>query len=373
MRAPSTDTVLVTGATGFVAKHCIAALLRAGYAVRGTVRDLARAEAVRAAVHDAGGEPARLSFAVGALDDDAGWAEAVAGCGGVLHVASPFPVAEPKRPEDVVRPAREGTLRVLRAARDAGVRRVVLTSSVLAVTLPLRDEPGHIYDERDWTDPERSGLTAYMASKAIAERAAWDFVRREGKGLELVAVNPALVLGPVLDADLSASLEVLRLMARGSYPMVPRARLNVCDVRDVAEVHVRALSEPAAAGERFLVSGGTIALLELGGCSPRSADLLAARRAGSCRTGRCAPRPPRRAPSRGAARPGRAAPVLGGQGRARLRDAVPRPRRGDARRGGEHAPAGGDLSVVRSGPAGRARQLQPEVRAARHRAQPAGD
>jgi dihydroflavonol-4-reductase len=256
--------VLVTGATGFVAKHCIAALLRAGHAVRGTVRDLARAEAIRAAVQDAGVGPARLSFAVTALEADAGWAEAMAGCSGVLHVASPFPVEEPKRPEDVVRPAREGTLRVLRAAREAGVRRVVLTSSVLAVTLPLRDEPGHIYDERDWTDPERPGLTAYMASKAIAERAAWDFVRREGKGLELVAVNPALTLGPVLDADLSASLEVLRLMARGSYPAVPRARLNVCDVRDVAEVHVRALSDPAAAGERFLVSGGTIALLELG-------------------------------------------------------------------------------------------------------------
>lgn len=255
--------VLVTGATGFVAKHCIAALLRQGRAVRGTVRDLARAESVRAAMRAAGCDAERLSFAVASLDADEGWAEAAAGCSGVLHVASPFPAEEPKRPEDVIRPAREGTLRLLRAARDAGVRRVVLTSSVLAVALPLRDEPGHIYDERDWTDPERPGLTAYMVSKAIAERAAWDFVQREG-GPELVVVNPALVLGPTFDGDISASLEVLRLMAQGKYPAVPRARVNVCDVRDVAEVHVRALAEPAAAGERFLVSGGTASLLDLG-------------------------------------------------------------------------------------------------------------
>jgi dihydroflavonol-4-reductase len=257
--------VLVTGATGFLASHCITSLLRAGYGVRGTVRDpAARAEGVRAAVRAGGADPANLSFAVANLDTDTGWADAMAGCSGVLHLASPFPVEEPKRPADVIGPAREGTLRILRAARDAGVRRVVLTSSVLAVTLPLHDEPGHIYDERDWSDPERPGLTAYMASKTLAERAAWDFVRREGGGLELAVVNPALVLGPPLDAHLSASLEVLRLMARGSYPAVPRARINVCDVRDVAEVHLRALADPAAAGERFLVSGGTIALLEIG-------------------------------------------------------------------------------------------------------------
>ncbi len=176
------EKVLVTGASGFIAKHCIAELLRRGHPVKATLRNLARADEVRRGVAHAGADASDVEFVVADLLSDDGWAQAMQGCTYVLHVASPFPITEPKNPEDVIRPAREGALRVLRAARDAGVKRVVQTSSIVAVDLPWPDAPlGHVFTEEDWTNPERPDLTTYVKSKTLAERAAWDFVQeRDG-------------------------------------------------------------------------------------------------------------------------------------------------------------------------------------------------
>ena len=187
------------------------------------------------------------------------------GCTYVLHVASPFPMTEPKNPDDVIRPAREGALRVLRAARDAGIKRVVQTSSIVAVDLPWPDAPlGHVFTEEDWTNPERPDITTYVKSKTLAERAAWDFVKSEAGAPELAVVNPAFVLGPAVDPDLSTSHEVLRLMAVGAYPAAPKVGFPVSDVRDVAITHVRVMTHPQAAGERFLSANGFLRLYEIG-------------------------------------------------------------------------------------------------------------
>jgi nucleoside-diphosphate-sugar epimerase len=257
--------VLVTGASGFIGKHCIAELLRRGFAVRGTLRDLSRANEVRAGVAKAGADAAGVEFVAADLMRDDGWAEAMGGCTYVQHVASPFPLTNPREPDDVIRPAREGAVRVLRAASRAGVKRVVQTSSIVAITLPWPDAPlGHIFTETDWTNPERRDITTYVVSKTLAERAAWEFVRSEPSACELVCVNPAFVLGPAPDADLSTSQEVLRLMGTGAYPAAPKIGFPISDVRDVATTHALAMLSPKAAGERFLTANGFLRLIEVG-------------------------------------------------------------------------------------------------------------
>jgi nucleoside-diphosphate-sugar epimerase len=262
MTAPK---VLVTGASGFIAKHCIAELLRRGFAVKGSLRDLSRADEVRTSVGHAGADAGRVEFMPADLLRDEGWERAMEGCTYVLHVASPFPLAEPKKPEDVIRPAREGALRVLAAATRTGVKRVVMTSSIVAVTLPWPEAPlGHVFTEADWTNPERHDITSYVVSKTLAERAAWEFVAREPKAPELAVVNPAFVLGPVPDADLSTSHQVLRLMAEGAYPAAPKVGFPISDVRDVAITHALAMTHPEAKGQRFLSANGFLRLIELG-------------------------------------------------------------------------------------------------------------
>jgi nucleoside-diphosphate-sugar epimerase len=257
--------VLVTGASGFIAKHCIAELLRRDHAVKATLRNLDRADEVRQSVAHAGADASGVEFAAADLLSDEGWAQAMDGCTYVLHVASPFPITEPKEPEDVMRPAREGALRVLRAARDAGVKRVVLTSSIVAITLPWPEAPlGHVFTEEDWTNPERRDISTYVKSKTLAERAAWDFVKSEAGAPELTVVNPAFVLGPAPDPDLSTSHEVLRLMAIGAYPAAPKVGFPVSDVRDVAITHALVMTHPKAAGERFLSANGFLRLYEIG-------------------------------------------------------------------------------------------------------------
>jgi nucleoside-diphosphate-sugar epimerase len=259
------EKVLVTGASGFIAKHCIAELLRRNHPVRATLRNLGRADEVRRSVAHAGADAGGVELVTADLLSDAGWAEAMDGCTYVLHVASPFPITEPKDPEDVIRPAREGALRVLRAARDAGVKRVVLTSSVVAITLPWPEAPlGHVFTEKDWTNPERPDISTYVRSKTLAERAAWDFVKSEAKAPELTVVNPAFVLGPALDPDLSTSHEVLRLMAIGAYPAAPKVGFPISDARDVAITHARVMTHPQAAGQRFLSANGFLRLYEIG-------------------------------------------------------------------------------------------------------------
>lgn len=250
------STVLVTGGSGFIAAHCILKLLEQGHRVRTTIRNPSRERDVRAMLEVGGAEPGeRLSFAIADLERDSGWAEAVAGCEYVLHVASPFPEHLPKHEDDLIVPAREGALRVLRAARDAGVRRVVLTSSFAAIGYghAPRTAP---FDETSWTNPDGDDVRPYVKSKTLAERAAWDFMRDQGGALELSCVNPVGVFGPVLGPDYSTSILVVQRMMDGKIPGCPRVSFGVVDVRDVADLHVVAMTHPAAKGERFLAVAG---------------------------------------------------------------------------------------------------------------------
>ncbi|MGA2420826.1 MAG: aldehyde reductase [Candidatus Acidiferrum sp.] len=258
------QTVLVTGGSGFIGAHCILRLVEAGYAVRTTVRNLGREGEVRAMLKAGGAEPGgQLSFVAADLEKDAGWADAVAGCDYVLHVASPLPPGVPKHEDELIVPAREGTLRVLRAARGAGVKRVVVTSSFAAIGYG-RPEQQRPFNETDWTDPNGAGVTAYAKSKTLAERAAWDFIAGEGGGLELSVVNPVGVFGPVLGADYSTSILIVQRMMAGAMPGCPKIYFGAVDVRDTADLHVMAMTNPAAKGERFLaVSGDFMSLMEI--------------------------------------------------------------------------------------------------------------
>ena len=250
------SVVLVTGGSGFIASYCILQLLAAGHQVRTTVRNLRREDDVRALLKQGGAEAGdRLSFFAAELQQDAGWRQAVDGCTYVLHVASPISQDVPKNADEMIRPARDGTLRVLRAAREASVKRVVLTSSFTAIGYghPPQKAP---FDETTWTDLRGGDVLPYAKSKTLAERAAWDFVAKEGGGLELSVVNPVLVLGPVLGRDFSPSIALVQRLLAGAIPGCPRLYFGIVDVRDVADLHVRALTHPAAKGERFLAVAG---------------------------------------------------------------------------------------------------------------------
>jgi dihydroflavonol-4-reductase len=250
------SNILVTGGSGFVGGHVILQLLEAGHDVRTTVRSLSKEQAVRDTLAHAGAKNLdRLSFVAADLNQDDGWSEAVAGREYVQHVASPFPLGQPKDENDLIRPAVDGTLRVLRAARDAGVKRVVLTSSFAAVGYGHGDQAA-AYTEADWTDVDGPAVQPYMKSKALAERAAWDFVEREGNGLELAVVNPVGIFGPVLNEDLSTSIEIIKRMLEGGLPGAPRLYFGVVDVRDVAGMQIKAMTAPEAKGERFLAVAG---------------------------------------------------------------------------------------------------------------------
>jgi nucleoside-diphosphate-sugar epimerase len=253
--------VLVTGGSGYLGTQLIAALLRDGRQVRATVRSLQSEGDVRAAVRRGGADDSQLELVTAELTADAGWAAAVAGCEEVHHAASPMIQSEDA--DEVIVPARDGTLRVLRAARDAGTRRVVLTSSFAAVG--YSPKPGAEYTEADWTDPDTPGLPPYPRSKTIAERAAWDFVEHEGGDTELVVVNPTFILGPALTAQARSSLQLTKAMLDGTMPVVRRQRFGVADVRDVADLHVRAMAAPGAAGQRYLAlaDGPTISFLQM--------------------------------------------------------------------------------------------------------------
>ncbi|MFF8778205.1 NAD-dependent epimerase/dehydratase family protein [Streptomyces sp. NPDC015140] len=246
--------MLVTGGTGFVGSHSVVRLVREGYRTRVTVREPGQRESVVAALRQAGADPAgRLEFAVADLAADRGWRKAMEGVGHVLHHASPFPATPPETEDEVVLPARDGTLRVISAARDAGVPRVVMTSSYAAVGYTVK--PDNHYSEADWTDPGTEGLPAYHKSKVLAERAAWDYVRARG-GIELTVINPTGIFGPQLGDRPSASLGLVKRMLAGQMPVVPIMYFGVVDVRDVVDLHLRAMVHPKAAGERFLAVGG---------------------------------------------------------------------------------------------------------------------
>ncbi|MGM4984868.1 SDR family oxidoreductase [Rhizobium tropici] len=250
----SEELVLVTGGSGFIAQHCILALLEAGYRVRTTLRSLSREAEVLSNLRSGGAEPGdRLSFVAADLTADDGWVEAAADCAYIIHGASPTPSGDQVREEDWIRPAVDGNLRVLRAARDACVRRVVLTSAFGAIGVghKSRSRP---FDETDWSDLN-GNVAPYQRSKTLAERASWDFIAREGSGLELATVNPTTVLGPALGSDYSHSIRLIKNLLDGQ-PGCPKINTCVVDVRDVADLHLRAMTDPAANGERFLAASG---------------------------------------------------------------------------------------------------------------------
>ncbi|MCU1422518.1 MAG: Cholesterol dehydrogenase [Microbacteriaceae bacterium] len=254
--ATTRELVLVTGGSGFIAGHCILRLLEQGYRVRTTVRSLAREESARAVLEAAGmvnGDS--LEFVPADLTTDVGWAEALAGVDLVLHVASPVQPGHVENEDDLIVPAREGALRVLRAARDAGVRRVVLTSAFHAVSWG-HPHDGHVFTEEDWTILDGPGVDAYGKSKTLAERAAWDFVAAEGGPMELTTLLPVAVMGPVMGADISGSNHIIQTMLNGGMPAFPDLYIPVVDVRDVAAAHILAMQKPDAAGQRFLISNG---------------------------------------------------------------------------------------------------------------------
>jgi nucleoside-diphosphate-sugar epimerase len=257
------STVLVTGGSGFIGSHCIVQLLAAGHQVRTTVRDLTREGEVRAMLQEGGAVPGdRLSFIAADLESDEGWPATVAGCEYVLHVASPLPLNIPKNEDELIVPAREGALRVLRASREAGVKRVVLTSSVAAVGYAQKSQKAP-FNETNWTDPDGDVLP-YVKSKTLAERAAWNFIATEGGSLELAVVNPVAVLGPVLGPNYSVSILLVQRLMDGTMPGCPRLCFGIVDVRDVAELHIRAMTHPAAKGERFLaVAGDFVSILDV--------------------------------------------------------------------------------------------------------------
>lgn len=247
MSADST-TVAVTGASGYIGLHCVRVLLEAGYRVRGTLRTPSREPGLRQALGRHVDAADRLEFVRADLDSDAGWDDAVRGCRYVLHVASPLPSAPPRDENELIVPARDGALRVLRASKDAAVERVVMTSSLAAVVYGHARDGSRSYDENDWSITD--GINAYEKSKTIAERAAWDFVAEHGAP-ELVTINPGLVMGPLLEKDASTSVEVVGKLMRREFPGTPRLGWAVVDVRDVADAHLAAMLTPEAAGQRF--------------------------------------------------------------------------------------------------------------------------
>jgi dihydroflavonol-4-reductase len=256
--------VLVTGISGFIAKHVALQLLQEGYAVRGTVRTASRADEVRQTLESHGADVSRLSFVEVDLGSDTGWAKAAAGCDHVQHVASPFPIEQPRDREALVPEARAGALRVLEAARAADVKRIVLTSSVAAMMYRANRPREFVVKEGDWTDAEWKALSPYQVSKTRAERAAWAWAEERGWTDRLVAVNPGFVLGPALDARTGTSLDVIKLFLEGAYPAAPKVCFPVVDVRDCAAVHVKAMTAAGAAGRRLIAAGETLSLPEMG-------------------------------------------------------------------------------------------------------------
>jgi dihydroflavonol-4-reductase len=245
-----TKTVLVTGGSGFLGGWCVVELLRRGHRVRTTVRDLEREPEVRAAVATEVEAGDRLAVLAADLRSDDGWPDAVTGCDYVLHIASPFPPVQPKDADELIVPAREGTLRVLGASLEAGVERVVVTSSVAAVT-GGRGHRSRPLTEDDWSDPDNPKLSPYARSKTIAERAAWDFAREQSATERLAVVNPGAIAGPLLSPDRSFSLQAIERLLRG-VPGIPQIGFSFVDVRDVVDLHLQAMSAPEAGGERFI-------------------------------------------------------------------------------------------------------------------------
>ncbi|RUU89211.1 NAD-dependent epimerase/dehydratase family protein, partial [Mesorhizobium sp. M7A.F.Ca.MR.176.00.0.0] len=263
-RSTQSQQVLVTGGSGFLGMYCILQLLDLGYRVRCTVRSLTREPEVRRTLEQMGASSigASLSFIEADLSADPDWDDAAAGSSYVLHVASPFSVGQKDGNIDTIGIARSGTLRGLRAAHEAKVKRLVITSSFVTMSY-AREMDTAEFTEADWSDLSIPTLTAYVRSKTLAEKDAWDFVRRKG-GPELTAVNPTVILGPVMCPDYSPSISLIQRMLDGNLPLAPKLSYGIVDVRDVADLHIRAMTDPAANGERFVaIAGETMSIYEI--------------------------------------------------------------------------------------------------------------
>ena len=251
------NTVLVTGASGFIAKHIIRELLEQDHTVRASTRSAKRQAEIDRIFPDTGIDHVRLDL----MSDD-GWAEALVGVDVLMHTASPFPDEPPKDPNELIRPAVDGTLRALDAAQSAGVERAILTSSVAAIYKDPSASPTQTIDESNWTDPEGENVSAYETSKTLAERAAWNFVAEHAE-MKLTVVNPGAVLGPALDTNYGTSLGYVDRFLAGTDPMVPNVRFSIVDVRDVARIHVGAIDNEQAIGERYIAAAGMAAMPDL--------------------------------------------------------------------------------------------------------------
>lgn len=274
------ETVVVTGVSGFIARHVALACLREGFTVRGTVRSLDKAEAVRnsLAAHDeSAADPARLSFAAADLTRDEGWRDAIAGAHAVLHVASPFPMAQPRDRNALTPAAKGGALRVINAALDAGVPRFVMTASMVTMMYRPGRPPVFPVEENDWTDTGWSELSAYVVSKTEAERAAWRLAEERQAKDRFTTIHPGLVVGPALDKDFGASIELVRMMMTGAYPAMPPAAYPIVDVRDVADLHIAAILRPATAGRRLMAVGGVMGMAEMAAALKKIAPERAAK------------------------------------------------------------------------------------------------
>nr|WP_321457998.1 NAD-dependent epimerase/dehydratase family protein [uncultured Cohaesibacter sp.] len=258
------ETVLVTGGSGFVAGWTIFRLLETGYDVKTSLRSLSRQDEIIASIARMGGDVNRLCFAKADLSADEGWQEAVEGCAYVIHTASPIS-QNAANGNDLVGPARDGSLRILRAAASAGVRRVVQTSSLNAAQLPASGPKAYVTDETRWTDTDDRGVGEYQRSKTLAERAAWDFIEQDTSGMTLTTILPGMIIGPVMTDSVHGSVELIDRMLSGRMPLIPRLGYIMSDVRDLVEIHLKAMTCPAAANQRFAAAGDFLWLTEVAG------------------------------------------------------------------------------------------------------------
>ncbi len=260
-------TVLLTGASGYIAKHIALQLLEAGYHVRGTVRDIARSaevnDAIAAHLSDTDNLDQRLTFAALDLNSDDNWADAMAGIDTVLHTASPFPMVQPKDENDLIRPAVDGAVRALKAANNAGIKRVIMTSSTAAINGSALPPGDTAYSETNWTNPDDADITPYTKSKTLAELAAWDYVRDHAPEMKLTIINPGFVVGPPLDNKFGTSVQVIERILRAKDPMLPNFGFTAVDVRDVAEMHVHAIQNTETFGQRIMTVDRFIMFAEM--------------------------------------------------------------------------------------------------------------